>query len=78
MLEHIEPECLDDVLDDMHGLSKKSVFLTIATAEALKKHILMHLKELRKMPIKKIQSTRYNKFRAHGQFNEKELKKTKA
>ena len=47
------------------------------TAETLKKQILIHLKELRKMPIKKIQSARYNKFRAHGQFNEKELKKTK-
>ena len=37
VLEHIEPECLDDVLKDIHSLSKKTVFLTVATAEALKK-----------------------------------------
>ena len=37
VLEHIEPECLDDVLEDIHSLSKKTVFLTVATVEAFKK-----------------------------------------
>jgi|TARA_R100001244_G_scaffold49634_1_gene43821 hypothetical protein len=37
VLEHIEPECLDDVLEDISSFTKKSIFLTVATAEALKK-----------------------------------------
>ena len=37
VLEHIEPECLDDVLEDIQNLTKKAIFLTVATAEALKK-----------------------------------------
>ena len=37
VLEHIEPECLDDVLEDIRSFTKKSIFLTVATAEALKK-----------------------------------------
>ena len=36
VLEHVEPECLDDVLDDIHSLSKKVVFLTVSTEIAKK------------------------------------------
>lgn len=36
VLEHIEPECLDDVLNDLHDLAKKVVFLTVATRPACK------------------------------------------
>jgi acetyl-CoA carboxylase carboxyl transferase subunit alpha len=42
-----------------------------AIAETLKKHLLKHLNALKKMPIKKIQADRYKKFRAHGEFSEK-------
>ena len=37
VLEHIEPECLDDVLEDISSFTKKAIFLTVATTEALKK-----------------------------------------
>lgn len=36
VLEHIEPDCLDDVLDDMKRCGLKAVFLTIATRKAAK------------------------------------------
>jgi hypothetical protein len=36
VLEHIEPECLDDVLDDLKRCARKGVFLTIATGPAKK------------------------------------------
>jgi hypothetical protein len=36
VLEHIEPECLDEVLEDISSLSKKVVFLTVATKLASK------------------------------------------
>lgn len=36
VLEHIEPDCLDDVLDDIRYLAKRVVFLTIATRPAQK------------------------------------------
>lgn len=36
VLEHIEPECLDDVLDNIAGLTKKAAFLVIATRPAKK------------------------------------------
>ena len=34
VLEHIEPDCLDVVLDDLQRLGRKGVFLTIATGPA--------------------------------------------
>ena len=36
VLEHIEPDCLNDVLTDLHDLAKKVVFLTVATRPACK------------------------------------------
>lgn len=36
MLEHCEPECLEDVLDTMQYLSLKAVFLVVATRPAKK------------------------------------------
>lgn len=36
VMEHIEPECLDAVLDDIRRLSIKGVFLTVATRPAVK------------------------------------------
>jgi len=36
VLEHIEPECLDDVLDDLKRVTRKMIFLTIATRPAVK------------------------------------------
>jgi hypothetical protein len=36
VLEHIEPECLDAVLDHIRALTKKAAFLLIATREARK------------------------------------------
>jgi hypothetical protein len=36
VLEHIEPECLDDVLDDLRRVTKKLGFFTIATRPAKK------------------------------------------
>ena len=37
VLEHIEPDCLDDVLNHLHSLAKKALFLTIACRPAHKK-----------------------------------------
>lgn len=36
VLEHIEPECLDDVLTDLESLTKRAVFLCVATRPAKK------------------------------------------
>ena len=36
VLEHIEPELLDNVLDDIQHLAKRAVFLTVATRPAHK------------------------------------------
>lgn len=36
VLEHIEPECLEEVLDDIKRASRKAVFLVIATRPAKK------------------------------------------
>jgi 2-polyprenyl-3-methyl-5-hydroxy-6-metoxy-1,4-benzoquinol methylase len=36
VLEHIEPECLDDVLDDIKRCARRAVFLTVATRPAKK------------------------------------------
>lgn len=36
VLEHIEPECLDDVLDDLFGLCREVAFLVISTRPAHK------------------------------------------
>lgn len=36
VLEHIEPECLDSVLDDLKGLTKKVGFFVVATRPAAK------------------------------------------
>lgn len=36
VLEHIEPECLDDVLDDIRKLTKRAAFLVVATRPAKK------------------------------------------
>lgn len=36
VLEHIEPECLDDVLDDLMRLTECVVFLTVHTGPAVK------------------------------------------
>ena len=36
VLEHIEPEFLDNVLTEIHDLSKRLVFLTVATRKACK------------------------------------------
>ena len=43
------------------------------TAETLKAQLLKHLKALKKTPLKKLQVERYEKFRAHGQFEEQKL-----
>jgi 2-polyprenyl-3-methyl-5-hydroxy-6-metoxy-1,4-benzoquinol methylase len=34
VLEHIEPECLDEVLDDMKRVTRKMLFATVATGPA--------------------------------------------
>lgn len=36
VLEHIEPDCLYAVLDDIRGLARKAVFLVVATVPAVK------------------------------------------
>lgn len=36
VLEHIEPECLFDVLDDIHNIARAAVFLVVATRPAAK------------------------------------------
>lgn len=36
VLEHIEPSCLEDVLDHIASLGKKAVFLVVATRPAVK------------------------------------------
>ncbi len=36
VLEHIEPECLDAVLNHMWSLTRETVFLTVATCPAIK------------------------------------------
>lgn len=36
VLEHIEPECLDAVLDDLKRLTKQAIFMVIATRPAAK------------------------------------------
>lgn len=36
VLEHIEPDCLDEVLDDIAHLARKLVFLVVATRPAVK------------------------------------------
>lgn len=36
VLEHIEPECLDDVLDDLKRCTKRKAFLVVATRPAKK------------------------------------------
>ena len=36
VLEHVEPECLDEVLDDLERLAEAVVFLTISTSQAMK------------------------------------------
>ena len=36
VLEHVEPECLDDVLDDLARLARPYVFLTVHTGPASK------------------------------------------
>ena len=46
-----------------------------ATAATLKKHLLKHLKVLKRMPLKQRLDERYNKFRDHGQFEEEPLLK---
>lgn len=45
------------------------------TAKTLKAQLLKHLKALKKTPLKKLQAERYEKFRAHGQFEEQKLAK---
>lgn len=37
VLEHIEPECLDDVLDDLRSVTRKQLFAVISTRPAAKK-----------------------------------------
>ena len=46
-----------------------------ATAATLRKHLLKHLKALKRMPLKKRLDARYEKFRVHGQFEEEPLAK---
>lgn len=36
VLEHIEPDCLEDVLDDLRALTRKACFVVIATRPAQK------------------------------------------
>ena len=36
VLEHIEPECIDDVLNDLYRLTKKGIFLVIHNGPAIK------------------------------------------
>lgn len=36
VLEHIEPDCLEDVLDDLQRLAKRKVLLVVTTVPALK------------------------------------------
>lgn len=38
VLEHVEPDCLYEVLDDIRDLARKAVFLVVATAPA-RKHL---------------------------------------
>lgn len=36
VMEHVEDECIDDVLNDLHSLTKQRLLLNIATREAVK------------------------------------------
>lgn len=36
VMEHIEPDCLDGVLDDLEAMTKKAAFITVATRPAKK------------------------------------------
>jgi len=36
VLEHIEPECLDEVLDDIQSLTRRAAFFTVCTRPAQK------------------------------------------
>lgn len=36
VLEHVEPECLEDVLKDLHALTEKVLYLSISTRPAKK------------------------------------------
>ena len=40
VLEHVEPECIDDVLEHIRDLTKVVTFLNIATRKGSKKHTL--------------------------------------
>ena len=46
-----------------------------ATAVTFRKHLLKHLKALKRIPLKKRLDARYEKFRVHGQFEEEPLAK---
>lgn len=35
VMEHIEPDCLEDVLDDLQRVTKEVIFMTVATGKAI-------------------------------------------
>ena len=37
MLENIEPDCLDDVLDDLQRVTRKNLFVEVSTQKAIHK-----------------------------------------
>lgn len=37
VLEHIEPDCLDDVLDDLQRVTRKNLFVEVSTQKAIQK-----------------------------------------
>lgn len=37
VLEHIEPDCVDNVLDDLKRVTKKIAFIDVCTVEAIQK-----------------------------------------
>lgn len=69
VLEHIEPECLDDVLDHIRMLTRKMAFLTVATTAARKEYADGRNTHLIQKPYEWWLPKIWSRFRVH-QFND--------